>query len=167
MFNLISKYKNSGLLLDTNLFVLLVIGLIDKKEVPKNKRTGAYTADDFEMLAKFIAMFSKIVVTPQILAETSNLTDVFTRELKPAPFLIIKELLESGKFSEDFIPSIEIVKTNGFTHYGITDSGLVEAAAGKYLILTDDLKVANYAYTRLADIINFNHIRDAVWAQQM
>lgn len=167
MIDLISKYQNSGLLLDTNLFVLLVIGMIDKKEVPNNKRTKAYTQEDYEILLKFIGRFSKIIVTPYIMAETSNLVDVFSKKLKDAPFLIIKNLIEQGKFNEIHIPSIEIVKSSGFFQYGLTDAGLVEVASKKYLILTDDLKVANYAYSRSADIINFNHIRDAVWSLQI
>lgn len=166
MIDLIRKYKSSGLLLDTNLFVLLVIGMIDKKGVTNNKRTSAYTQDDFEILLNFISQFSKIIVTPHIMAETSNLVDVFNKKLKAAPFLIIKNLIEQQNFNEIDIPSIEIINSPGFFQYGLTDSGLVEVASNKYLILTDDLKVANYAYARSADIINFNHIRDAVWSQQ-
>lgn len=165
MIEIIQKYKRLGLLLDTNLFVLLVIGLINRKEIQENKRTKAYTTEDFDILFKFIESFQKIVVTPQILAETSNLTDVFNKELKAAPFLVIKRLLQEGLFNEEVLPSIEIVQTPGFKQYGLTDSGLVEVAAGKYLILTDDLKVAAYAYSRSADIINFNHIRELVWSQ--
>lgn len=166
MIDLIRKYKNRGLLLDTNLFVLLIIGMIDKKGVPNNKRTSAYTQEDFEMLLSFIGQFSKIIVTPHIMAETSNLVDVFNKGLKAAPFLIIKKFIEQGSFNEIEMPSIKIINSPGFLQYGLTDSGLVEVASNRYLILTDDLKVANYAYSRSADIINFNHIRDAVWAQQ-
>jgi hypothetical protein len=167
MIDLVRKYQKCGLLLDTNLFVLLVIGMIDRKEVSKNKRTSAYTQEDFDILLRFIGRFSKIVVTPHIMAETSNLVDVFNKKLKSAPFLIIKNLLEKGTFNEINIPSIEIINSSGFLQYGLTDSGLVEVASNKFLILTDDLKVANYAYSKSADIINFNHIRDAVWSQQI
>lgn len=166
MVDLIRKYKSLGLLLDTNLFVLLIIGMINKKEVSKNKRTSAYTEEDFDLLSNFISGFSKIVVTPHILAETSNLVDVFNKDLKSAPFVIIKRLLEQGVFDEINMPSIEVTNSPGFFLYGLTDSGLVELASNRYLILTDDLKVANYAYTRSADIINFNHIRDYVWSLQ-
>lgn len=166
MIDLITKYRHLGLLLDTNLFVVLIIGLIDKGEIGRNKRTQAYSQEDFELLFEFINYFTNIVITPQILAETSNLIDVFTREKKSAPFLVLKQLLEDGQFKEESIPSIKIVKTHGFERFGLTDSGLVELAAGKYLILTDDLKVANYAYEQLADIINFNHVRDLVWELQ-
>ncbi|MFL9479680.1 PIN domain-containing protein [Acinetobacter baumannii] len=166
MIELIKKYRSKGLLLDTNLFVLLVIGLIKRKEVEENKRTSAYTCEDFDILLEFIGKFQKIVVTPHILAETSNLTDVFNKQLKAAPFLILKKLLEDGQFTEEIMPSLEIIQTAGFIQYGLTDSGLVELAIGKYLILTDDLKVANYAYEKSADIINFNHIRELVWSQQ-
>lgn len=166
MSNLIAEYKQKGLLLDTNLFVLLIIGTIDKRKIKENKRTCAYTTEDYDLLLGFINGFLKVVVTPHILAETSNLVDVFNKKLKSKPFLIIKELLEGNLFEEHYISALEVCETRGFPRYGVTDSGLVEVARNKYLILTDDLKMASYCHEEQADVINFNHIRDIAWANE-
>lgn len=165
MLSLINSYRSKGLLLDTNLFVLLIIGTIDREKIKDNKRTGAYSPDDFDLLLRFINGFSKIVVTPHILAETSNLADVFNKKLKSLPFEVIKKLLEAGGFEEQQIPALQVCETSGFLRYGLTDSGLVEVARNSYLILTDDLRMANYCYEEQADVINFNHIREIAWAE--
>lgn len=48
---------SSTLLIDTNLIVLLVVGLADEKAVINHKRTRAYTIDDFRLLTEFISEY--------------------------------------------------------------------------------------------------------------
>lgn len=69
---LIKKYRLSGVLLDTNLLLLYLIGSFDLTLIKSFKRTAMYTEQEFQWLDEFTRKFSKIVVTPQILAETWN-----------------------------------------------------------------------------------------------
>ncbi len=60
--------------LDTNLLVLLIVGLASPDYILKHKRLERdFTPDDFEVLGLKIAEFSDIVTLPHILAETSSL----------------------------------------------------------------------------------------------
>ncbi len=43
-------------LLDTNLFLLLIVGLYDKKLIEKHKRTKAFTPEDFDLLVELITV---------------------------------------------------------------------------------------------------------------
>lgn len=159
----IKKHVSKGVLLDTNLLVLLIIGLIGKHEISRHKTTGAYIPEDFDLLFEFLKLFRKIVVTPHVLAETSNLVDTFSGEKKSYPFLAILDLLEKSNLLEVHIPAIDICKSEGFTKYGLTDVGLINVAKDNYLLLTDDIKMSGFAEKMGVDVINFNHIRYLNW----
>lgn len=69
----IDKYRDKGILIDSNLLVLLATGIFRRSLIPTFNRTRQYTADDFELLVRLIDLFSKRVVTPHIVAEADNL----------------------------------------------------------------------------------------------
>jgi len=165
MTDLVSKYISKGVLLDTNLFVLLIIGLVDREKVPSHKRTNAYTPDDFDLLIHLLDRFQKIVVTPHILAETSNLIDTFTGQMKALPFQRFKTVIQQLKVLEVHVPAREVCQRSGFERFGLSDAALVEVAREKYLILTDDFNLMGFALSQSVDVINFNHIREMVWQQ--
>ena len=48
---------------------------------------------------------------------------------------------------------------NAFPRFGLTDTAILLAAKGKYLVLTDDFPLAQYLQTEAIDVINFNHVR--------
>ncbi|MGL4498029.1 MAG: hypothetical protein ACRCU2_03115 [Planktothrix sp.] len=62
-----------------------------------------------------------------------------------------------------YIASATIGKANNFTQFGLTDCGIMEVARDKYLVLTDDLKLANYLAATGIDALNFNHFRPSMW----
>lgn len=62
-----------NLVLDTNLIVLLVVGFTDENLIKRHKRTRIFTAEDFVLLKILIEQNPKIVTTPHVFAECSNL----------------------------------------------------------------------------------------------
>jgi uncharacterized protein YaiI (UPF0178 family) len=50
-----------------------------------------------------------------------------------------------------------------FTKFGLTDCGIINLCREQYLVLTDDLKLANYLQKEGIDTINFNNIRTYGW----
>ena len=52
--------SKEGLLIDTNLLILYVIGLIDVNRIEQNKRTRTYTKEDFYLLINFVSYFKKV-----------------------------------------------------------------------------------------------------------
>ena len=65
--------------------------------------------------------------------------------------------------NESYIESRTITNTKNFAKFGLTDCGILNVARGKYLVLTDDLKLANYLQNVGVDAINFNNIRILGW----
>ena len=72
--------KSKGLLIDTNLLVLLTTGTLNTSYIEGHKRTGHYTVEDFDLLLAIIDQFQFLVVIPNILTEASNL-------LKGSPYV--------------------------------------------------------------------------------
>jgi rRNA-processing protein FCF1 len=64
---------------------------------------------------------------------------------------------------ESYLESRDVVRTDSFTKFGLTDCGIPTLAKNKYLVLTDDFKLANYLQKIEIDTINFNHIRPSGW----
>ncbi len=58
--------QKRGLLLDSNILTVYLVGLYDVKRIPEFKRTkGFYTTDDFYLLQKFVTLFdNRLVTTP-------------------------------------------------------------------------------------------------------
>jgi hypothetical protein len=69
---LLKRHRLPGALLDTNLLVMYLIGCYRPSLVEQFKRTSMYTQEDFYWLHEYVAKFSRIVVTPQVLAEAWN-----------------------------------------------------------------------------------------------
>src|ERR1044072_1459487 len=105
--NAIREHRQSGILVDTNLLVLFLLGTFDKRLVTDFKRTQAYSVEDFELLSKLIQQFDKIIATPSVLAEVSNLSG----QLKPRRdefFRFVAKLL-SEIFHERLISLVDVV----------------------------------------------------------
>jgi hypothetical protein len=158
---LVARYQNKGLLIDTNLLLLYFIGAYDPDRIPKFKRTMAFTVDEFWLLASFLDVFDKLVTTPNVLTEVSNLSGQLAENLR-APFYSDFSnripLLE-----EHYVTSVSVSSSVHFNRFGLTDSGIVQLVRDNYLVLTDDLKLVGYLQNLGIDVVNFNHIRPLAW----
>ena len=154
---MIEKYSKKGLLIDTNLLLLYVIGYYDKKRIERFKRTKIFSPDDYELLIDFLRYFDKIVTTPNILTEVSNLLNQLSGKLKKDNYSCFSEIINS--FDEQYTTSAITSQLQHFIKFGLTDSDIIEKAKGKYLVLTDDFKLYNYLAKEKVAVINFNHIR--------
>src|SRR5690349_21025753 len=79
---LIDKHRADGLLMDANLLVLYLVGRTNKGRIPTFKRTQQYTIEDFELLDLLAASFQRLVTTPHVLTEVSNLAALHGKELR-------------------------------------------------------------------------------------
>lgn len=154
---LVARYRNKGLLVDTNLLLLYFIGAYDPERIPKFKRTMAFTVDEFRLLAEFLNGFDKLVTTPNVLTEVSNLSGQLAENLH-VPFY--DAFASRIPFLEEhFVTSVSVSSLAHFNKFGLTDSGIVQLVKDKYLVLTDDLSLVGYLQNHGIDVVNFNHIR--------
>jgi hypothetical protein len=153
---LIAKYRSKGVLLDTNLMVLLAVGYYKRERISSFKRTDKYTVQDFSLVAGIMSKFERHVTTPHILAETDNLTrQLHAREhLRVAA--IMAHLVE--RLFEIYSPSAGAVRHERYGTLGLTDCVTI-AVAADILVITDDLPLWNILSHLGRDAININHIR--------
>ncbi|PZO17256.1 MAG: hypothetical protein DCF25_11410 [Leptolyngbya foveolarum] len=152
--SLLRRYFSKGILVDTNILLLLFVGELGRERITKFGRTEQFTPNDYDILIDLLQRFTVIATTPNILTEVNSLLNKLG---EPAREVFAKGLV---LLEETYIPSREIASLDwSFLKYGLTDCGIAEAAQNKYLVLTDDLKVAVYFNQRGIDTINFNNLR--------
>ena len=152
--------SKAGLLIDSNILTLYIVGLYDVKRITEFKRTkGLYSPDDFYLLENFIALFNnRLVTTPHILAEVSNLLEGTGYQYGP---LLNSLITYMDIVQEVYIPSKEVIREHPllFTRFGLSDIIAGELVKQNYLPLTDDLDFSAYLRNRGMPVINFNNLR--------
>ena len=159
--DLLSRYQNKGVLVDTNLLLVYFVGIYDPDRIKRFNRTAAFTVEDFVLLYQLLAYFSKVVTTPNILTEVNSLSNKLPDDLKPAFYPVFANRV--AVLEELYVESKTASSHERFDRFGLTDSGIITLAQGAYLVLTDDFKLAGYLEKINVDVINFNHIRSINW----
>ena len=152
-----SVHRREGLLIDSNLLLLLFVGQYDPTRIEKFKRTDQFTIGDFELLADYIEQFKEVVTTPSILTEVSNLLGQLPENLRYYCWQHFAHGLKN--LHELYTPSQELGDEKAFPKFGLTDTAVLQAANGKYLVLTDDFRLTQYLIGQNIDVINFNRLR--------
>ena len=150
-----------GLLIDTNLLVLLVVGKVNPSRIETYKRTTRYTEKDFRTLVKVMLNFSRLMTLPHVLAEVSNLTDMGGPELIQAreELRSLMEVLE-----EPVLASRTAALQTTYRLHGLTDAAIVAAAIDrKCAVLTDELGLFRALQTESVPVLNFAQVLDAAW----
>ena len=158
---LIEKHRSKGVLVDTNLLVLLLVGLFNKRRIVEFKRTQNFTIEDFDTLSRLIVWFGKLVTTPHVLSQVSDLTDLTGKDLV-AVRKRFELLLEN--IDERYDPSKAVVTDSLFTRLGLTDAAIATVCSKGILVLTSDLDLQLALQQRGADALNFNHVRALGWS---
>lgn len=158
---MLARYKSKGLLVDSNLLLLLLVGLLDPNRIERFKRTQAFDVDAFELLKRIVELFATVVTTPNVLTEVSNLLGQLPEAAREDSSRLLAEL--AGRTDEQYRPSRDLVGRHHFAKFGLTDSSVIESCRGRYLVLTVDLPLFHYLINTGVDAINFNHLRSAAW----
>lgn len=146
-----------ALLVDTNLLVLLVVGMADPRQIDRFNRTRAYTRADFELLAEFVNEFELLVTTPHVMTETSNLAGQLAEPLRGRALAVLAGLIVQS--DERYYPSATLASEPVYLQLGLTDTAVAHAARDRVAVLTDDLPLYGRLASSGADVFNFNHVR--------
>jgi predicted nucleic acid-binding protein len=158
---LINKHKAKGVLVDTNLLVLLLVGAVNKQRIPTFKRTGDFSIEEYELLVRLIDWFGKLIATPHVLSQVSDLTDLSGKELTAIrerfKVLVVQDIEES------YDASRVLVDDPTFIRFGLADAAIATACSRGILVLTTDLQLQLALQALNIDALNFNHIRALAW----
>jgi hypothetical protein len=153
---LIDKYRVKGVLFDTNLLLLLAIGIYRQDRIKTFKRTIKYTLSDFKLVAAIFDRFDRRVTTPNILTETDNLARQLPREEHRDVASILAVLVD--RLFEQYEPSVQAAHQKWFPSLGLADCVTVSIKQD-LLVVTDDVRLYNVLASMKRAAININHIR--------
>jgi hypothetical protein len=153
------SYK--GLILDTNLLLLFVVGSTSQGLISKHKRLRAYSETDFDLLTELISCAPNVIVTPNTLTETSNLIGYIDEPARTRIFEGFRALIQSS--DEHYCESRQAVARKEFIRLGLTDSVLLHETADSFTLLTADLDLYLAAAHAGYQVQNFNHLREMAY----
>src|SRR5438445_13474765 len=71
---IVAAHRQAGILVDTNILLLLLIGNYDRSLITTFRRTDKFTESDYVLLVDFLSRFATIYTTTHVLTEVSNLS---------------------------------------------------------------------------------------------
>ena len=150
-------FKFKEIIVDTGPLLLYLIGFYGINDL----RRFNYDKKDFILLVEFLKNFKKIFVTPQVLAEASNLAKSRLKEERFTGFInySIGPLLYMG---EDYIEKNEILKRTELPKFGMTDTSLIGATERNKLLLTDDGPLFWYCNGKDVPVIHLERIKSLI-----
>ncbi len=156
--NPFDKAKDLGLIIDTNLLVVLCVGCLGPDYLQKCKRTQSFDEGDYMLLLNFTRLFSSTYVSPQILAELSNHLDSLKGILKSKCYLNCESLLRSTQ--ELYIEKDQLLADYLLPELGFTDLSIMSIALSKNCsVVTTDGQLYQIMSSRGINCANFNHLR--------
>jgi hypothetical protein len=161
MERLFTKYRKRGVLLDTNLLVIYLVGRMGREHLKDCRATKSVTPTDFDLLCDFLAPFDVLISTPHILTESSNLGGRLPQNLHAGFRLILQSF--AADCQELYKPSRELTASRDFLRFGLADAAIADVAPGMYLVVTDEFALHSLLLSRGVDVINFNHLRELEW----
>jgi len=148
--------RDRGILLDTNLLILYLVGITNRNRIGRYKRTQSYTEGDFDRLVSLLSRSDVFVTTPHVLTQVSDLV-----KLDAPEFELFLELFGKwvGETSEHVTPAAELVRHPIFPRVGLADAGIGSVAEQGTVVVTDDFDLYLALLERELPVINFNHLR--------
>lgn len=151
-----AEHYGNGLLVDTSIFLLTLIGATDIALIARHRATRKYDKAGFETAAKVISRLSRILVTPNIVTEVDNLSrQTGSRDLS----LLVQNLSRiMPQAAEVYLESARLAAAETYDPLGLTDTGIIEMAERNVVVFTDDLPLTVALERRRLKVINLNRL---------
>lgn len=158
------RCATKGVIFDTNVLLVFLVGLWNVEEIPRFKRTAAYSKDDFNLLLNIATIVGKVVTTPHILTETCNLYGTLNKQHGKQVYTVLATMLQS--VFERRQEAIRLTIDPLFATFGLADMSLIDASRRHHLVVTDDIACHQAIISTGGLGINVNHLRSASWLSQ-
>ena len=139
----------SGLLIDTNLLLVMIIGGVEEgRYIEKSKRLGRFCVEDYYRLWDLVKDYKEVWITPYIAAEVSNLIDLDGYAGIKA-FELAREIFSTFRQTRTLIS--DDCKGEFFLRFGLTDNSIIN--------LSKDLDILTSDSRMLTPLYETNHDR--------
>jgi hypothetical protein len=159
---LFARHIGRGILLDSNLLLVFLSGLLGAHLFRSFKRIGGYTIRDYELLVRLLQCFTVLITTPHILTEVSSLANSLQEPYKRDWYLNLATLIASEQepvgLQEKWTPATELAGMPEFVAFGITDAALIKLSS-EALIITEDYRLSGVLNGQGTHVLNFGDLR--------
>lgn len=150
-------------IIDANLLLVLVVGLNDPRLLGRKKHVAEYCKEDFDVLYGVLNDFDRLLVTPNIITECSNLIcGKDGHGANSSEATILAELLDEGavyRLDERYVESVVAANRNEYRYLGVGDCSLLHLVDAQHAVVTADGALARAAQSINHASVNFNHVR--------
>jgi len=153
----IAHFRDSGILVDTNLLLVLLIGETRPELLTSFGRTSKYTPDDFHLLQEIVERIRVRWTSPAILTEVTNLVDKLKGKDRFRFLELLSFIMASSK--EGHVPAADIAGTWQLCKYGYSDTTSLKLLPHDALLLTDDLDLYLHAKSAGLQAMNFTELQ--------
>lgn len=162
----ISKKRPEGLIIDTNLLILFLIGRFDESFIKTCSLTKGYDNDDYQLLSKIVTLFrNRVIVTPYIISEISNLSrrDIKNEKLNSYIKAVVVFLSHSSVSERNVeLKKIISIEVSCISNFGFTDMAIFELSKSENMpFITDDSQFYQFAVSKAVPCIKFKIIKNA------
>jgi len=156
------RFKGKAVLLDSNLLLVFLSGLLGARVFQSFKRVSKYEFSDYELLVRLLGSFSVLLITPHILTEVSNLADGLTGSYKRDWDVNFAALVRSEGMRvgvrERWTSAIELSEMPEFLSFGIADTAITRLSS-EALVVTEDRRLSGVLRSRDIPVLNFGDLR--------
>jgi hypothetical protein len=125
-----------AVLIDTQLLVLLIVGLTNPAFIRRHKRVAPYNERHFSLLKGMLAQASKLVCTAHVLTETSNLLRQIADPMRSQIMATFKGFIEAAE--EQNVRGALAAAQPFFVRLGLTDAAILSLDPTEVQVLTVD-----------------------------
>ena len=123
--------------IDTNLLVLLVVGMTDPDYIKRHRRLHpTYKSRHFDLVREILIRAPKVICTAHILAEASNLLRQIGDPMRSEIMATYRIFIQSAE--EPLIPAKQASQSSSFIPLGLTDAAILSLDPTDVLLLTVD-----------------------------
>jgi hypothetical protein len=151
----LTPHLGKPVILDSNLLLFYWCSSFNPNLITTFKRLNTFQAEDVELLAETLKIFSVVRTTPHVLTEVSNLAKLNGTYKDAWCEFFAKQI---GMIAEIYTPSLDIALDLAALRFGLTDAALTSLAK-THVIMTIDFPLSNSLESRRLNVINFTHLR--------
>jgi predicted nucleic acid-binding protein len=140
-------------IIDTNIFILFLVGQINENKIGNYTRNSLYTKEDYYFLLNILSNYDRIITSPNILTEVDNILNRITGEDKYKYLILVKTIYKQTM--EKYIKTETISQNWYFDALGITDSAILMMAKESELLISGDSSLCDYAKSLNIKIFDF------------
>lgn len=153
VYEFASKRNREGIILDTVVLLLYLVGKYDIQCIKSFEPTHHYEKEDFDLLIKLIKPFKKIIVTPHIIAEVSNISLRHMKNARLQQYLcVLVDQLKDKNITDErhiYFDNWQDKTIGRLVAFGFTDMGIYEVSKENNLpIITDDQELYNFSKSK-------------------